>query len=119
MHDNSGKLSVEELVYDYNTKKSCKTNIKIYEGKNEKYYLIKAINKSQKFHKIIFDPRFELKIGDYKNAYYCNTLLELEEIVQYLFNESLSEEDTPSKSEDVLDQKDTVRYSCFSKYIDR
>lgn len=117
MHgSNSEKLSVEELVYNYNLENSCKTNIRIYEGKNPKCWLIKAVTSYRGGYKVIFDPAHELRIGEYTGAYYCNTMSELTEIVQYLYNESLLE-DTPSKSEDVLDQKDTKRYSCFSKYI--
>ena len=108
MQSSNGKLSVEELVYSYNGKGNCKTNIKIYEGGYSKCSIIKSVCGSRGTHKVVFDPNKTLRIGQYSDSYYCNTWKELIEIVDYLFNESLLNDE--ENSEDILDLKETKRY---------
>lgn len=108
MQSSNEKLSVEELVYSYNEKGSCKTNIKIYEGGSSKCKVIKSVCEFKETHKVVFDPNRKLKLGQYCDSYYCNTWKELVEIVDYLFNESLLKNE--ENSEDILDLKETKRY---------
>lgn len=116
MHD-SDRLSVEELVQYYNNKKSCRANIEILEGGKTVKYLIKTVAPSKTSHKVVYDPERKLRVGQYIDSYYCNTWQELNEIIEYLFNESLlfSQEE---QSLDVLDQPDTKRYFYLDDIFD-
>lgn len=111
------KLSVEELVYSYNCNNNCRTNIKIFEGNSSRSYTINSVSKTNETHKVVFDPNRVLRVGQYIDSYYCNTWNELIEIVDYLFNESLSNINT--ESEDILDLPDTKRYFFLNKEIDQ
>lgn len=110
-------VSVQELVDSYNANNNSKVNIIIYnyeKGWSEKYF-IKSTCKNRKTHKIVYDPQNKLKIGQYSDSYYCNTFYDFSVILHYLFNE---DNDIEEESEDILDLKETKRYSCFSKYIE-
>lgn len=99
-------MSVEELVQSYNNQNICKVNIRIYEGRNTRYHLIKSIIKTKETLNIKFDPNRELSFRDYSDAYYCNNKKDLLELITYLVNESLHT--NTENSEDVLDQFDTI-----------
>ena len=108
MQNINNKLSVEELVHSYDDKIS-KTDLTIFIGSDRtNKYRIASKHAWASKQTIVYDPERKLKVGEYIGAYYCNTLQELKEIVDYLFNESLLDMSS-RRQEDVLDQKDTKR----------
>jgi hypothetical protein len=104
-------LDTKELVDSYNARGTSKINIMIfdYEEGAQKRYTIKAINKSKENHKVVFDPKRILKVGQYVGCYYCNKSQDLKVILDYLYSEALME--NKKESEDVLDLDTTQRYS--------
>lgn len=107
MENISNKLSVEELVRSYNSKQISKVNITIYIGSDRVFYNRIGAASRRYNESIVFDPDRVLAVGDYVGAYYCNSLKDLEQIVDYLVNESLQYN---TESEDVLDQATTKRF---------
>ena len=108
MQNINNKLSVEELVHSYDDKIS-KTDLTIFIGRDRtNKYRITSKHAWASKQTVVYDPERKLKVGEYIGAYYCNTLQELKEIVDYLFNESLLDMSS-RRQEDVLDQKDTKR----------
>jgi len=107
MENTNSRLSAEEIIDSY-SKKMSKTNLTvvIVGGKTFK---IKSIFSWARHQKVVYDPERKLHIGDYVDSYYCNTLNELEQIIDYLSNESLLCR-TDIAREDVLVQEDTKRY---------
>ncbi len=108
MQNINNKLSVEELVHSYDDKIS-KTDLTIFIGSDRtNKYRISSEHSWASKQTIVYDPERKLRVGDYIGAYYCNTLKELKEIVDYLFNEPLLDMND-CRQEDVLDQKNTKR----------
>lgn len=107
--NDNNQMSVEELVHSYNSKQISKININIYIGKDRtNNYTINSILKTKDKEIIVYDPDRISTLGTYFNSYYCNTLRELKQLVEYLISESLQK---TFESEDILDSEQTKRYT--------
>ena len=107
--NNNNQMSVEELVHSYNSKQISKININIYIGKDRtNNYTINSILKTKDEETIVYDPDRISTLGTYFGSYYCNTLRELKQLVEYLISESLQK---TFESEDILDSEQTKRYT--------
>ena len=107
--NNNNQMSVEELVHSYNSKQISKININIYIGKDRtNNYTINSILKTKDEETIVYDPDKISTLETYFGSYYCNTLRELKQLVEYLISESLQK---TFESEDILDSEQTKRYT--------
>lgn len=107
--NDNNQMSVEELVHSYNSKQISKININIYIGKDRtNNYTINSILKTKDEETIVYDPDKMSTLGTYFGSYYCNTLRELKQLVEYLISESLQK---TFESEDILDSEQTKRYT--------
>ena len=105
--------SIQELVADYDF--NIDINIRIFLGTEKKSHLIRSNNNFKKNEVVIkFDPFKQLTYKDYRNCYYCNTRKDLIELVNFFIENSNLYLDTCPESEDVLDQKETIRTDLYS-----
>ena len=111
------RLSVESIAHTYSVLNGCVT-IKVYDASNGKTHFIRGGVKVREPYCVTYDPERKLRVGQYVDSYYCNTLKELNEIVAYLDNEIRQEGQQAGPSEDVLDLKDTKRCFYLDKEID-
>lgn len=104
---------IQELItkYDFNSE----VNIRIFLGVEKNSHLIRSNNNCKENELIIkFDPNNQLNRGHYEDCYYCNTLKELKELVVYFIQNSNLYQEYNSQSEDILDQKDTLKTDIYS-----
>lgn len=96
-------------MHSYNSKQISKININIYIGKDRtNNYTINSILKTKDEETIVYDPDKISTLETYFGSYYCNTLRELKQLVEYLISESLQK---TFESEDILDSEQTKRYT--------
>lgn len=87
--------------------KNIKISLTVYNVHIDKtYHLLSNANNADSCYKIIYDPEIQTDLHLRTHNYYCNSPEELDTMIMFICNHP--DIYTYHKSEDVLDQEDTI-----------